>query len=92
MKKLSLDREEREILESYERGEWVTSKRREAEVAKLRRAARNTLRKNKRINIRLSDRDLSGLQSRAAVEGMPYQTLISSVLHKYLTGALTERR
>jgi predicted DNA binding CopG/RHH family protein len=91
-KKPTLDREERRILESYERGEWRPARNRTAEIARLRRSAERTLRKNKRINIRLSERDLLGIQTRAAQEGLPYQTLISSVLHKYLSGSLVAER
>jgi predicted DNA binding CopG/RHH family protein len=92
MKKISLDREEKRLLDSYERGEWRSVKDRGAEIAKLRRYARITLQKNRRINIRLSERDLVGIQTHAIEEGLPYQTLISSILHKYLRGALTEKR
>ena len=90
MKKAILDPDEKELLESFERGEWKPTKHREAEMAKLQNYARNTLQKNKRINIRLSERDLLGIQTKAVGEGLPYQTLISSVLHKYLRGTLTE--
>lgn len=92
MKKMILDSGEKKLLESFERGEWRPIKHREAEAAKLQRYARNTLQKNKRINIRLSERDLVGIQTKAVEEGLPYQTLISSVLHKYLRGTLTERK
>jgi predicted DNA binding CopG/RHH family protein len=88
MKAERLDREEKEILESFERGEWTPSRDRKAEVAKLGAAARATLRKNRRINIRLADRDVMGLQAKAAEEGIPYQTLIASVLHKFVMGTL----
>ena len=88
MNSAKLDREEKELLESFERGEWPSIRERKAEISRLGAAARATLRKNRRINIRLSDRDVIGLQAKAAEEGMPYQTLISSVLHKYLTGSL----
>ena len=88
MNSAKLDRGEKELLDSFERGEWSSIRERKAEVARLGAAARATLRKNRRINIRLSDRDVIGLQARAAEEGMPYQTLISSILHKYLTGSL----
>ncbi|MCY3022500.1 MAG: antitoxin [Planctomycetota bacterium] len=91
-KKPMLDRDERHILESYERGEWQPSRNRAAEIARLRRCAERTLRKNRRINIRLSERDLLGIQTRAAQEGLPYQTFISSILHKYLGGSLVEER
>ena len=92
MKKQAMDSEERGILTSYERGEWRPAKGGRSEIAKLRQYARNTLQKNRRINIRLSERDLLGIQAKAVEEGLPYQTLISSVLHKYLRGALRERR
>jgi len=92
MKKQAMDSEEREILESYERNEWHPIKAKRTEIAKLQNYARNTLQKNKRINIRLAERDLAGIQARAIEEGMPYQTLISSILHKYLSGRLTERK
>lgn len=92
MKKQTLDSEEHAILASYERDEWRPAKDGKSEMAKLQQAARNTLQKNKRINIRLAESDLVGIQARAVEEGMPYQTLISSVLHKYLSGRLTERR
>ena len=88
MNSAKLDREEKELLESFERGEWSSIRERKAEISRLGAAARATLRKNRRINIRLSDRDVIGLQAKAAEEGLPYQTLISSVLHKYLTGSL----
>jgi len=88
MNSTKLDREEQELLESFERGEWSSVPKRKAEISRLGAAARATLRKNRRINIRLSDRDVIGLQAKAAEEGLPYQTLIASVLHKYLTGSL----
>jgi predicted DNA binding CopG/RHH family protein len=92
MKKQTMDPEEREILESYERNEWHPIKTRGAEIARLQNYARNNLQKNKRINIRLAERDLAGIQAKAIEEGLPYQTLISSILHKYLSGRLTERK
>lgn len=82
-----LDQEERGILASLERGEWKSV--RDAKV--LRRyveSARRTLRKNRRINIRLSQYDLDALQMRALQEGVPYQTLVTSVLHRYVSGRL----
>ena len=92
MKKTMMDSEEKDILASYERGEWLPIKSGKAEIARLRQHARATLQKNKRINIRLSERDLLGLQTKAVEEGLPYQTLIASVLHKYVRGALAEKR
>ena len=92
MKKMILDPDEKKLLESFERGEWKPTKHREAEMAKLQHYARHTLQKNKRINIRLSEGDLLGIQTKAVEEGLPYQTLITSVLHKYLRGMLTDRK
>ena len=92
MKKTILDHEEKDILDSYDKGEFKSVKNKNAEIAKLRQYAANTLQKNKRINIRLSERDLFGIQTRAVEEGLPYQTLISSILHKYLSGSLREER
>lgn len=91
-KTVKLDKEEREILRSLEKGEWKPVENEEAEIRRLRAAVRATLRKDKRINIRLSTIDLEGLRRRAFEEGIPYQTLISSVLHKYASGRLTEKR
>ncbi len=88
-----LDEEEREILESYERGEWapIADADKEAVVARLKAASANTLRKDRRVNIRMSNRDILALQEIAQEEGIPYQTLMSSILHKYVTGRLVER-
>lgn len=85
MKYFELDEEEKQILEEFERGEWVPVKN----LAKARReameVARNTLNKTKNINIRVALKDLQKLRSKAAEEGIPYQTLASSVLHKYVS-------
>lgn len=86
-----LDEEEREILESYERGEWVPIADKEAVIVGLKVAAANTLRKDRRVNIRMTGKDLEALQALALEEGIPYQTLMSSILHKYVTGRLVER-
>lgn len=61
------------------------------EMARYRAYAKATFQKNRRVNIRLSERDLDGIQRRAVEEGLPYQTLMSSVLHKFVTGQLTEK-
>lgn len=82
-----LDKAERGILASLERGEWK-SVRDAKTIRRYVESARQTLRKNRRINIRLSEVDLEALQTRALQEGMPYQTLVSSLLHKYVTGRL----
>ncbi len=79
---------DRDLLESFEAGEWRTVADKEAEVARYRGYAKATFQKDRRINIRLSSRDLEALQKRALREGIPYQTLAASVLHKYVSGAL----
>ena len=82
-----LSNEEKEILEAFEAGEFksvLTPERREF----LSAAAKETFKKDRRINIRISNRDLVSLQRRALEEGIPYQTLVSSILHKYVSGGL----
>jgi len=86
-----LNRAEREILEAFEQGELRSVENLEDVLAQHRRAAEATARKDARINIRLSTRDLRALQSRALREGVPYQTLVASVLHKYVDGQLVEK-
>ncbi|MCP4138892.1 MAG: antitoxin [Chloroflexi bacterium] len=90
MTDLKLSVEELELLASYENEEWQSAKNMQEEKAKYQSYARATLRKDKRINIRISEKDLRDLQKRAIHEGIPYQTLVSSILHKYVTGALVE--
>ncbi len=82
----NLDKEEKDLLESFERNEWCSSKDFEKRKAELKKAAHNTIRKDKRVNIRISERDLKELQRIAIKEGLSYQTLISSILHKYVNG------
>ena len=91
MKQSRLDKDESELLQSFEDGEWVTVADSEAEVAKYQEYAQATFRKDKRVNIRISSKDLEGIQKKALEEGIPYQTLIASVLHKYVDGRLVER-
>ena len=82
------DADELALLESFEAGEWTAVPDESADIAHYRAAASKALLKNKRVNIRLSSMDLEGLQAKAAQEGLPYQTLIASVLHKYVSGRL----
>lgn len=86
-----LDEEEKEIMESIEKGEWLPAENRKREIEKLERTARATFAKSKRMNIRISPRDLRNLKIRAMQEGVPYQTLVASVIHKFLSGRLVER-
>ena len=86
---MKLDAYELEVLSAFESGK-LRSVATKAELAKYREAARATAIKDRRVNIRLSSGDLADIQARALEEGMPYQTLIASVLHKYVTGRLVE--
>ena len=90
--KLQLDEEELQILRDFERGEFESIQNFREEKRRLEVAARRALQKDKRINIRLSSRDLEKLQKRAVAEGIPYQTLIASTLHKFVTGQLQETK
>lgn len=87
-----LDRYERELLGAYEKGVLVSARPTKAQLTAFRDAARATFIKNRRVNIRLSAADLLDIQARAYEEGVPYQTLIASVLHKYVSGRLQEKR
>ena len=89
MKKMYLDDEERDIVESIERGEWRSVKNLKNEIKKHQQYAKNTLRKDKRVNIRISSRDLEALQSKAVEDGIPYQTLMGSILHRFVEGRLS---
>ena len=86
---MKLDAYEKEILEAPESGK-IKPVANKAELQRLKAAARATAIKNRRVNIRLSSGDLQDIQAKALEGGLPYQTLIASVLHKYVTGRLTE--
>lgn len=90
MSDLKLTPEELELLASYENEEWQSVKHLKEQKETYQAYARATFRKDRRINIRISEKDLLALQKRAIREGIPYQTLVSSVLHKYVTGAFVE--
>ena len=91
MNKIKLDKDEQEILKSFERGEWQSVKDVEGEIQKHQQYARNTLKKDKRVNIRISSKVLEEIQALAVENGIPYQTLMSSVLHRYVSGYLIEK-
>ena len=86
-----LSAEERDILDRFERGDLRSAPGAEREVEVARQAARNTFNKTKRVNLRVTERDFKLAQLRAREEGIPYQTLLSSVIHKYFAGRLTEK-
>jgi predicted DNA binding CopG/RHH family protein len=97
MKKLSrkafkpLDQEEKDLMESIEHEEWRSVKNIKIEKERAIAAARNTLKKDKRINLRFTQKDYRRIKIKAIEEGIPYQTLISSIVHKYLNGSLAPR-
>ena len=91
MSNLKLQQDELELLASYETEEWKSVKKLKEKKEQYRAYARATFRKDKRVNIRISEKDLLDLRKQAIRQGIPYQTLLSSVLHKYANGALTEK-
>jgi len=82
---MRLNKEEKELLRSFEKGEWIPEKNIDLIKRKYAGYAETTLKKDKRLNIRISRRDLEGIQRMALAEGLPYQTLVSSIIHKYVT-------
>ena len=91
MSDTNLTQEEKEILEAFEQGELQSVENPGSESARYQEYARATFRKDSRVNIRISSKDLDALQKKALEEGIPYQTLIASILHKYASGRLQER-
>lgn len=88
MDNYQLDKEEQGLLSSIERGEWKPVKNMTTEIRKYAEYAKNTLKKALRISIRISKQDFIGIQKKAVEEGIPYQTLITSVVHKYVNDRL----
>jgi len=91
MSEMKLKAEEKELLASYEADKWQSVDHLAEAKAAYREYARATFKKDKRVNIRISGKDLEAIQKRALEEGLPHQTLISSVLHKFVSGRLVER-
>ena len=85
------DKEEQELMESIEKEGWVSVDNLDQEIKKAREAAKATFKKSERMNIRMSPKHLNALKIRALQERMPYQTLVSSVIRKYLSGRLVEK-
>jgi len=88
MKKYKIDKEEKEILDAIENDQWELVKPKKAELDYYTEIARNTFRKDQRMNIRISRADLNRIKAKAAEEGIPYQTLVASIIHKYASGSL----
>jgi len=89
--KMKLKKEEREILRSVEKGQWRSVRDAKKEIRRYREYARATVQKDKRVNIRMSEKDLVRFQKEALEQGLPCQTLISSVLHKYVNDRLVDK-
>jgi predicted DNA binding CopG/RHH family protein len=86
------DTYENDLIKSIEKDEWVSADNASELKKKLHKAAKNTMAKDHRMNIRIAKRDIESLKVKALEEGMPYQTLVSSILHKYISGKLIEKR
>jgi predicted DNA binding CopG/RHH family protein len=91
MARIRLQKDEAELLDSYEAGEWRSIEGWETKAQGYQEYARATFEKDRRVNIRISSKDLDRLQKCALEEGIPYQTLIASVLHKYVSGRLVDQ-
>jgi len=91
MDQVKLDAEEADVLNSYESKEWQPILQLEAEKQRYQEYAHATFKKDSWVNIRIFSKDLEAIQKKAFEEGIPYQTLIASILHKYVSGRLVER-
>lgn len=89
---MRLDKEEKNILNLYEKGKLKAKYPTEEDLKKVKKIAENTFRKNRRITIRLYEHDYVGIQKKAMEKGIPYQTLISGIIHQYIEGDLLERK
>ena len=89
---MKLDKEEKKILEAYERGEIKAEYPSKEKLEEIKIIAKNTFRKNSRITIRLYDHDYKGIQKKAMEKGIPYQTLISGMIHRYVEGEIVEKK
>jgi len=90
-KKYDYDKEERNILEAYESGRMALFTPSQNEIEAIKATAQNTFKKDKRITIRLYDHDYTGIQKKAMEMGIPYQTLISGIIHRYIEGELISK-
>ena len=88
---MKLKKEEKDLLEAFERGRMKSVPNVRSEISRYREYAKAHFQKNKRVNIRISETDLVLLQKKAVLDGLPYQTLMSSVLHKFISGRLEEK-
>ena len=85
------DKEEKAIVDAFEKGKMTLSTPTKKEIEKIKTLARKTIIKDKRITIRLYDHDYKGIQKKALEMGIPYQTLISGIIHRYIEGDLISK-
>ncbi len=90
-KMIKLDDYEKELLESFEKGEWESVKNKDEEIRKYRQYAAGSLKKDKRVSFKITSKDLEDIQEKAIAEGLNHEVLIASIIHKYNTGQLVER-
>jgi len=88
---MKFDKEEKDILEAYESGKMILSTPSKKEIESIKAIAKNTFKKDKRITIRIYDHDYKGIQKKAMEMGIPYQTLISGIIHRYIEGELVSK-
>lgn len=88
---MKYDEEEKNIIDAYESGKMKLSAPLKKELEKIKAIAKNTFKKDKRITIRLYDHDYKGIQKKAFEMGIPYQTLISGLIHRYIEGELVSK-
>ena len=86
-----LNKEEKDLLKSYDAGQWKSVKPSKEDSRRYQSYARSTFQKDRRVNIRISSKDLEDMRKKALQEGIPYQTLMASVIHKYVSGVLKDR-
>ena len=88
---MKMSKQEKQIVDSIERGDWRSVRGVKKQIKRYKEYAKATVRKDKRVNIRMSEKDLIRIRKKAMEEGLPYQTLISSVLHRYANGRLVDK-
>ena len=88
---MKLSKQEKQITESVERGDWRSVRGVNKQIKRYKEYAKATVRKDKRVNIRMSEKDLIRIRKKAMEEGLPYQTLISSILHRYANNRLVDK-
>ena len=92
IKIVDIDTQEKDILEDFEKGNFVSVADVDEKIQLAKQAAKNYIKRDNRVNIRISNADLNMVRKMAAEEGLPYQTLLSSIIHKFVSGRLIDTR